>query len=251
MGKVFITKYNQEVNASLPKFGAMILDIVLPIDPQLDTNAKGVYKQNAVRILPSVASKKLEIISNHWFEDENGNNLGKTITVTGGKGQYHDIDGVFWIGGAKSGDFNNPIRLQILDFANDIQMIVFHKYNTVNREYGYSITCENPSIIDPTIKINDGYILPTTDKLEDTVPQLSNGRSWSKHVSTMNGDIASLANCTAITQLDLVNTKVSGDITNIVTNLTKLTNLSIPPTVTITDAQKKTLTDRGCTITIG
>ena len=44
---------------------------------------------------------------------------------------------------------------------------------------------------------------------------------------------------------------VTGDIEPIIEKCTSLKELRIPPTVTITDAQKKTLTDRGCTIYIG
>ena len=66
----------------------------------------------------------------------------------------------------------------------------------------------------------------------------------------VSGDIANLANLTSMTSLYLSGTQVSGDIANIVTNLTKLRYLAIPKAVTITDAQKKTLTDRGCTVGI-
>lgn len=69
-------------------------------------------------------------------------------------------------------------------------------------------------------------------------------------LTNVSGDISSLANLINLTNLSLSGTNVSGDISNIVTNLTKLTYLGIPSTVTITDAQKKTLTDRGCTVRI-
>lgn len=66
----------------------------------------------------------------------------------------------------------------------------------------------------------------------------------------ISGDISSLSNLTNLNYLSLFGSSVSGDITDIVTNLTKLTYLALPKTVTITDAQKKTLTDRGCNIGI-
>lgn len=68
--------------------------------------------------------------------------------------------------------------------------------------------------------------------------------------TNVSGDISSLANLINLTSLKLGGTNVSGDISNIVTNLTKLNVLTIPSTVIITDEQKKTLTDRGCTVTI-
>lgn len=64
----------------------------------------------------------------------------------------------------------------------------------------------------------------------------------------VSGEISSLSAMTALTTLNLANTQVSGDIQTIIDNCTKLTSLSIPRTVTITDAQKQTLTDRGCTV---
>lgn len=68
--------------------------------------------------------------------------------------------------------------------------------------------------------------------------------------TNVSGDISSLANLINLTILGLEGTNVSGDISNIVTNLTKLTCLKISSTVIITDEQKKTLTDRGCTVAI-
>ena len=70
------------------------------------------------------------------------------------------------------------------------------------------------------------------------------------HNTSVSGDISSLSNLTALTTLNLTYTRINGDISAIVMNCTNLTRLSIPNSVKITDEQKKTLTDRGCTVTI-
>lgn len=67
----------------------------------------------------------------------------------------------------------------------------------------------------------------------------------------VTGDVSLLAKYTGVIYLELAGSKVSGDITDVVTNCTKLLQLTLPSTVTITDEQKTTLTNRGCTVTIG
>lgn len=66
------------------------------------------------------------------------------------------------------------------------------------------------------------------------------------------GDISVFANCPNLITLNIFDYKASitGDITSVVNTCTKLTALTIPPTVTITDEQKTTLTNRGCTVRI-
>lgn len=66
----------------------------------------------------------------------------------------------------------------------------------------------------------------------------------------VTGDISTLASDTALEGVNLSLTGVTGDITSIVANCTNLKSLYIPTGVTITDAQKTTLTSRGCTVGI-
>ncbi len=66
----------------------------------------------------------------------------------------------------------------------------------------------------------------------------------------IDGDISSLRNLHSLKALDLIGTKVTGDAKVFVDNMLSLSELRISNTVTITDEQKKTLTDRGCTVTI-
>ena len=97
------------------------------------------------------------------------------------------------------------------------------------------------------------YLNLRSTQVSGNITNLANMKSMtnlSLSNTQVSGNIANLANLTSMTNLGLSGTQVSGDITNIVTNLTKLRYLSLPKAVTITDAQKKTLTDRGCTVRI-
>lgn len=66
----------------------------------------------------------------------------------------------------------------------------------------------------------------------------------------VTGDISSLSSLTKLTHLSIAAPGVTGDITEIVNNLTALKELTITSKITITDEQKATLTNRGCTINI-
>lgn len=90
-----------------------------------------------------------------------------------------------------------------------------------------------------TVKLNLADLL-VLKKLE--VLQIGN--------TSVTGDISSLASLTKLTYLNITNTSVTGDVQVCIDNMPLLKTLKIPKTVTITDEQKKTLTDRGCTITI-
>lgn len=96
-----------------------------------------------------------------------------------------------------------------------------------------------------------------TDRTKDIIGDISSLSNMKNllyvnlnHAIHVSGDISSLSNLTNLVELKLSGTHVSGDISSIVTNLTKLSILFIPSTVTITDAQKQTLTNRGCTLSI-
>ena len=68
--------------------------------------------------------------------------------------------------------------------------------------------------------------------------------------TNISGDVSALSTLVNLTNLDIGRINISGDATSLVNNMTKLKNLRIPNTITITDEQKKTLTDRGCTVII-
>lgn len=96
------------------------------------------------------------------------------------------------------------------------------------------------------LALNDMTITDDISSLS-TLTNLTSLSLWNTNVK---GDISSLSTLTNLTSLSLGFTRVKGDISNLIDKLTKLKTLFIPPSVTITDAQKTTLTDRGCTITI-
>ena len=68
--------------------------------------------------------------------------------------------------------------------------------------------------------------------------------------TNVTGDISSLSSMSNLTSLNVAGTNVTGDISGIINNLTALKQLVISPKITITDEQKTTLTNRGCTVII-
>lgn len=68
--------------------------------------------------------------------------------------------------------------------------------------------------------------------------------------SNVTGDIGALSTLTRLNNLQIQRTNVTGDIGPIIEKCTSLKQLQISTTVTITDEQKKILTDRGCSIRI-
>ena len=82
------------------------------------------------------------------------------------------------------------------------------------------------------------------------IANLTNLTSLSLRVTPVTGVIGSLKNLTKLTELVLDSTSVTGDVTDIIDSLIKLKRLAIPSTIKITDAQKQTLTSRGCTVEV-
>ena len=88
-----------------------------------------------------------------------------------------------------------------------------------------------------------------TGSLAD-IANLTNLTSLNLRVTPITGVIGSLKNLTKLTLIVLDSTAVTGDITDIIDSLTNLKHLSIPSSIKITDAQKQTLTSRGCTVEV-
>ena len=82
------------------------------------------------------------------------------------------------------------------------------------------------------------------------IANLTNLTTLSLRVTPVTGVIGSLKNLTNLTELVLDSTSVTGDVTDIIDSLIKLKRLAIPSTIKITDAQKQTLTSRGCTVEV-
>ena len=67
---------------------------------------------------------------------------------------------------------------------------------------------------------------------------------------SVTGDISSISSMSQLRNLNVAGTNVTGDISSIINNLTALKKLVISTKITITDEQKTTLTNRGCTVII-
>lgn len=66
--------------------------------------------------------------------------------------------------------------------------------------------------------------------------------------TNVSGDISSLSNLTNLVYLNISRNNVTGDISVIINNMSKLKTLSISTKIAATDAQIKTLQDRGVTV---
>ena len=159
-------------------------------------------------------STNLTYVRNNYFgEHNNFKNVGKT-----------------------NGDISSLSNLTNLTSANFVNTSVSGDISSLSNNTGLtSLTLSGTSVSGDISSLSNNTNLKTL--------LLNNNNN-------ISGNISSLSKLTNLTVLFLDNTSVSGDITDIVTNLTKLTQLWLPKTVTITDAQKKTLTDRGCSVTI-
>lgn len=116
-----------------------------------------------------------------------------------------------------------------------------------------SIPCTGNILNGNLNNVNEGItsLAIKYDKDLDDVSHLTALTSLDLRYSNLSKrDVSVLSTLVNLTKLDISGTNISGDMTSLVNNLTKLKTLRIPKAVTITDEQKKTLTDRGCTVSI-
>ena len=236
MSKCFITKYPVAIdNDNLPRINTMRIKFQRVDNP---TSGNRSFRFN----YPYGANVIFHYIGNGHFTDSTlTQDLGKKVTKTWG----YAPDNIYMSNdeGEVEFDISKMLSLQVgsrdnvqpdYSAATNLTCDLNHlKGRTQVTKINMPLANNNVKLDLSSIKdlVNMGYLVvsPSTQ---------------------VSGDIANLANMTSMTNLSLGGTQVSGDITDIVTNLTKLRSLSIPIAVTITDAQKKTLTDRGCTVVI-
>lgn len=77
---------------------------------------------------------------------------------------------------------------------------------------------------------------------------LVNLNSVNLSYTQVSGDISSLSNLTNLVDLNILQTNLTGDISVIINNMSKLKSLGISTKIAATDAQIKTLQDRGVTV---
>lgn len=242
--KCFITKYQSSVeNDNLPYYGAIVMHC-----PKLPDGTTDIMTNRAISI---VISEKVEgqraviVKGSHFTNYDNTEDKGKTIEFVVGNNTFYtpneDTDIVLY--NCKYG--KNIYKISLNDFMHG-----------PNRSIAYFDISElkyltNLQIL--SIFAYDLAVIGQRNKIYGDISSLSNLMKLEQlaiNNSSVAGDISSLSNLTMLKKLDLGLTYVTGDITDIVNNCTKLVNLSIPAAVTITDEQKKTLTDRGCTVII-
>ena len=267
--KVFITKYQASIDKDLPVLGQMVIHVTPLIDAQ-KRNDTSIASALGITIGIS-APLELEIVGDSYFTNgTNGESRGKTITIISNKNPIFFKEGTFdiviknkyalsyYLGCIENADNGNGptnkyFNIDDLKYSTDLTYIKNNYLNTRMPEYhNAGKTNGDISSLSNLTKLTV-IIFDNTSVSGDisSLSNLTNLTNISLGNTSVSGDISSLSNNTGLTNLSLYGTSVSGDITDIVTNLTQLTQLTIPKTVTITDAQKQTLTDRGCTVYIG
>ena len=259
MSKCFITKYPVAIdNDNLPRINMMRIKFQRVNNPT-STNRSFRF------MYPYGTNVTFHYIGNGHFTDSTlTQNLGKKVTKTWGYSPdniYMSSDEgevEFDISKIKSLQVGNHDNVQP-DFsaATNLTCDLNHlkgrtQIDKINMPLANNNVELDLSSIKDLVKMCYLIIFPSTQVTGD-IANLANMTLMTNlglGGTQVTGDITNLANMTLMTNLDLSKTQVTGDITNIVANLTKLVYLSIPATVTITDAQKQTLTGRGCTVSI-
>lgn len=161
-----------------------------------------------------------------YFIDSNGSNLGTSIKLKSGLNIIQITEG---------SSFDIPNDFKAIDVTYHVASVGFD-LSTAK----YVKNCSNLSM---------SYSSSRGD--------ISNLKSLGENVSSIvlldcdiTGNISSLSGLTNLTNLDLRSKGITGDISSIIDKLTKLTNLGISKNVKISDEQKATLVNRGCTVTI-
>lgn len=165
---------------------------------------------------------------------------------------------------ACTGDFhvvaNNVTNLQF-NYTNNLNIIVDSVptaclYFLI--QHAKKLTCDLSVFkeIKTIMQLDLSYganVQPSTYKVTGDISNLASLKylkSMTLAGSEITGDISVFGNMPNLISAYFYTPNISGDVTDIVTNCTKLTYLLIPSSVTITDEQKTTLTNRGCTVVI-
>ena len=259
MSKCFITKYPVAIdNDNLPRINTMRIKFQRVDNP---TSGNRAFRFN----YPNGTNVTFHYIGNGHFTDSTlTQDLGKKITKTWG----YSPDNIYMSNdeGEVEFDISKITTLQVGkqdnaqpdgSTATNLTCDLNHlkgraQVFKINMPSANNNVKLDLSSIKDLVGMNWLAIFPST-QVSGNIANLANMTSMvnlSLGGTQVSGNIANLANMTSMTTLKLGGTQVSGDITDIVTNLTKLVFLAIPKAVTITDAQKKTLTDRGCTVEI-
>lgn len=279
MSKCFITKLPSSVdNDNLPVLGQLRIKW-LKQDPLTDNDARYIS-------LTTNDSITVKVSGAHFTDSSLTSNIGNTKTITADDGSVslyisNDADAILNIDNKyslKSLSFIKPHKDTLkrsVDFnIEDIRYCTnFMVIGCLNAQVSGDISALSnlTKVIDIRLSstqvsgdistlsnltnINNLYLNNTQVSGDiSALSNLTNINSINLNSTKVSGDISVLSNLTKAIYIDVSNTQLSGDITSIVNNInnmTQLKTLAIPRAVTITDEQKKILTDRGCTVIIG
>lgn len=236
MSKVFITKYPTSVNNDkLPVYGK----IRIGINVSSPTNI-GLFQINEPidAIGGNFLQKDLSTVIGSHLNNSSNDVVNVDSNVSGILINKYGLDGNVY--------FNNTNNIYDVDISE-------FRYSKLSffQIFGKGVTGDISSLSSMT-QLTSLSIIST-----NITGDISSLSSMSQLISIIlsdntgvTGDISSLSSMSQLTSLNLAGTSVTGDISSIVNNLTALKKLVISPKITITDEQKTTLTNRGCTLTI-
>ena len=235
--KCFVTKLANSVDKdNLLKLGELRLRFKKPENGILKNIFNGLKSTNNVVVSFPYESEHLN------FVDTGSNNrlIGKYFNITGDKLDKIGIQ------------VSEPYDREYID----VSFIPFYYLGKITSQFsnnilGFIDSNGNYVGFKPFKYTNIRYLALDFTKFSGVLDDIPKTATYLGFDNTqVTGDISNLKDMVGITYLGLKGTQVTGDITELVNNMTKLTTISIPSKVTITDAQKKTLTDRGCTVII-
>lgn len=235
MSKVFITKYPTSVNNDkLPVYGKIRIGINVSSPTDIGTFQ---INEPIDAIGGNFLQKDLStVIGSHV--DKSNDELYVDSNVSGILINKYELNGKIYLS-----SFNNIYDVDISEFR--------YSKLSVFQILGKGVTGDISSLSSMpkifSLNIIQSSITGDISSLSSLSQLTSLSLSDNKGIT---GDISSLSSMSQLTTLKLAGTSVTGDISSIVNNLTALKNLEISPKITITDEQKTTLTNRGCTLTI-
>lgn len=255
MIKTFITKYPSSLDkADLPYYNSITV---------LVKGSKTADHDRKIEVLSNTEGTPIEVIA------KNGENLvsldnktfSSSVKVLTGQAVYFaersagDYEVIirskynirdFIV--SKSNNSDVTLNLNDFKFSNEVRNIRLNhddnKHNNPYQNYG------NLSAFANKPKLEQLYLAKTM--VEGDIANLANDKGLTFlmlfNETSVTGDISALSGLTKLSVLNIANTSIAGDISAL--SGLPLKNLDISKTITMTDAQKKEFTDKGCTITI-
>lgn len=255
MSKTFITKFPSSVdNDNLPIYGRIVIKCVAGQDTTLKDKRYVRLQFTKPTTLKKISGANFSYQGYIPYESEKSNglvdsaelkaNIPYKITFDSSDvDTYLAIDGKYDIKLISNhydwGSTDISLNLDDLKYCGNLKTISFP---CTDMFFEGNLKNVNEGITSLAIRYNKDL---------DDISHLTALTSLDLRYSNLSkGDVSALSTLVNLTKLDIGETNISGDMTSLVNNLTKLKTLIIPKAVTITDEQKKTLTDRGCTVSI-